>query len=121
MINRLRQNQRLGRLLAVVVVVVAAAPSAALSQDIPCQQQIAQLINEHGQFLNTFADIRMTPYSWGAEGSSEISGWRFSGIPPECTGGMAGTVVASLWANCSVTDIYTTGNCRIPGIRDGWY
>ena len=63
----------------------------------------------------------MQSYTWTNDADPQVSGWRFSGVPPQCTGGMAGKVVASLWADCSVTDIYTTGNCRIPGIRDGWY
>jgi hypothetical protein len=119
MIKRLGQGRRLRGIVPFAL--IALTPGLPFAQDIPCQSQIALLINEHGQFLDTFSSVRMTPYTWSSDGESEVSGWRFSGIPPECTGGMAGSVVASLWANCSVVDIYTTGNCRIPGIRNGWF
>lgn len=119
MSRRLEQGNRLRRLLPMAFIV--ACPVLAFAQDIPCQNRIALLINEHGQFLDTFSSVRMTPYTWSSDGDAEVSGWRFSGVPPQCTGGMAGSVVASLWANCSVVDIYTTGNCRISGIRNGWF
>lgn len=117
---KLPRRRTLLQVLPTALLALSAA-AAAHAQDVPCGDQIAQLMNEHGQFLDTFTKVQVQPYSWASESSPQISGWRFSGVPPQCTGGTAGTVVASLWADCSVTDIYTTGNCRIPGIRDGWY
>src|SRR5512134_585437 len=115
---RLVSPSRAARLLLVLLSASASAPVRA--QDIPCQSALTRLMDEHGQFLNTFTDVQMQPYTWANDVERQISGWRFSGVPPQCTSGMAGTVVASLWADCSVTDIYSTGNCRIPGIRYGW-
>jgi hypothetical protein len=81
---------------------------------------LAALITQHGQFLDTFTNVQEQPYTWSGDSKRQISSWRFSGVPRQCTGGRAVRVVVSLWADSSVTDIYTTGNCRIPGIRDGW-
>jgi hypothetical protein len=108
----------IARALAVACV-VGAAPAGA--DDFPCDPAVAMLLNQHGLQLDSLSGVQAQPYSWSNDAVAEVSGWRFSGIPPQCRDATAGNVVISLWATCSVTDIYTTGNCRIPGIRQGWF
>ena len=115
--SSLRGRSALGLLIPIMLATLS--PATASAQDIPCQDALSLLLSQHGQSLDTFSDVQVRPYTWDRDPSPQ--GWRFSGVPPRCTGGMAGGVVASLWTDCSVTDIYTTGNCRISGIRDGWY
>ena len=84
------------RLVFLVLLPMLPAASAAIAQDIPCRPALSLLIQEHGQFLNTFTDVHMQSYAWANDADPQVSGWRFSGVPPQCTGGMAGKVVASL-------------------------
>lgn len=105
-------------LLALALGVIAGESAA---QEFPCDAAVGRLLDQHGQFLDTLTDVQVQPYIWQNDVVPQVSGWRFSGNPPQCTGASDGRIAISLWADCSVTDIYTTGNCRIPGIRRNWY
>jgi hypothetical protein len=103
--------------IALTAALLPLSAGAAAAQDFPCAGALQELLNQHGQFLNTFTNVSMQPYMEQGDAQPHVAGWRFSGTPPMCTGATAGTILVSMWADCAVTDIYTTGNCRLPGIR----
>jgi hypothetical protein len=104
-----------------IILSLLIADGVSNAQDFPCEAAIQEVMLQHGQFLNTFKDLQVQPYYWSDDIGRQVSRWRLSGTPPQCSGDTVGSIVAAFWADCSVTDIYTTGNCRIPGIRSSDY
>jgi hypothetical protein len=87
-----------------------ATSGPALAQEMTglgCQEEFEQVLARHGIKLTDLQDFHH--YKVGRHSPSVV----IEGRPPQC---QDGSLNVSMWYTCTLQSMYTTGDCRVPGV-----
>jgi hypothetical protein len=106
------ENRYLVSILAAGMMLVG---SAARAQQNVCQDNIEQVLSEHGVKLSDVANPTWQTQRWYDNGP--VSGYQFHGQPGSCSSGSLHIMITT---GCHIADMYTVGDCMIDGIPRYW-
>ena len=93
------------------------APDTVSAQN-SCAGRLRADLERYGISFNKIEDGRWYVDRFTNQGRpGRVSGFRFYGKPSEC---QTGRLNVNMSHRCGISDIYTTGGCKIDGIRSGW-
>ena len=83
-----------------------------------CEPVVAAQLKAVGLDMATLKNTQWQANNFDHKGENIVSGYRFYGEPPQCEGD---NIAVEMWENCGITNIYTTGECRIKGVPHYWF
>lgn len=109
-------------LLAATVALFATADATAGEENPGDPEQCAKVVSSQleafGINMDSVKNVQWKTDNFNHHGANTVSGYRFYGEPPACE---SGQIAIEMWANCGITDTYTTGECRIKGVPHYWF
>lgn len=109
-------------LMAVLVSTAIAMPALA-GQEAPgnpdkCISVVSEQLKVLGVNMASLKNPQWLTDNFNHRGQNVVSGYRFYGEPPTCA---SGEIAVEMNAQCGISDVYTTGECRINGAPHYWF
>ncbi|MCM8626613.1 hypothetical protein [Accumulibacter sp.] len=102
---------------------MAMAMSALAGEENPgspdkCTSVVSEQLKVLGVNMASLKNPQWLTDNFNHRGVNTVSGYRFYGEPPTCTNG---EIAVEMNALCGISDVYTTGECRIKGAPHYWF
>lgn len=108
--------------MAILVSTAVAVPAVAGEENPGSPDKCTSVVSEQLKVLGVnMASLKNPQWltdNFNHRGLNTVSGYRFYGEPPTCT---SGEIAVEMNAQCGISDVYTTGECRIKGAPHSWF